>query len=291
MKVLPAALAAHIATRSTTLATALKVTREDGEIFGFTSHDVDAEISGVTYSASPGLDVSDIVIASSAAVGNLELTTLHDGTLFTTAHVLGGVWRNAEFVIFRYNWASIADGIDTLLTGTFGEVELKLNSVVVELRDLRQYLQSPTGSASSKTCRYRLGSTSRADGGLCMKDISGAPFTMPFTVTSVTSNQVFRDNARTEDAAWFDEGEVRWLTGNNEGLSAKVKQYAANGTFTLALSMLSTVQVGDTGTAIAGCRKRISADCKTKFDNVINFGGEPHRQGLNDIIKPAQSNV
>ena len=157
MKTLPANLAAHVATRSTTLATALKITRTDGAVFGFTTHDVDDIIAAVTYKANPGLAVTDIVTAANAAVGNLELTTLHDGTTFTTSDVLGGVWRNAAFILFRYNWASIADGIDTLMAGTLGEFELRQNTVIAELRDLRQYLQQSVGNASSKTCRARLG--------------------------------------------------------------------------------------------------------------------------------------
>ncbi|MDO8597782.1 MAG: DUF2163 domain-containing protein, partial [Sulfuricaulis sp.] len=143
MKTLPAALASHIATRSTTLAIALKITRTDGVVFGFTSHDLDDVIGGVIYRADPGLDATDIVIAADAAVGNLELSTLHDGTTFTTADVLGGVWRNAAFLIFRYNWMALAGGIDTLLAGTVGEFQLLQNSVIAELRDLRQYIQQP----------------------------------------------------------------------------------------------------------------------------------------------------
>lgn len=283
MKVLPAALATHIATRSMRLATALKITRTDGQIFGFTSHDVDATISGVLYKANPGLAPTDIVIAANLSVGNLELRTLHDGTIFTTAAVLGGLWRNAAFTIFRYRWDSLSDGIDTLMAGTLGEAEIRKNEIVVELRDLRQYLQQAVGSASSKNCRYRLGSTDKNNGGLCRKDISAAPFTMPFTVTSVTSTQVFRDSARAEADDYFGDGEIEWLTGNNTGIRSKVKTYAANGTFTLALPMRGSIQVGDTGTAIVGCRKRLDEDCIVKFDNVINFGGEPHRQGINSV--------
>lgn len=289
MKNLPAALAAHIATRNTTLAVAIRITRTDGEVFAFTSHDIDDTISSVLYSSSPGLSVSDIVIAANAAVGNLELTTLHDGTVFTTAAVLGGVWRNAAFTIFRYNWASISDGIDTLLSGTIGEVELKKDMVVAELRDLRQYLQQPVGSVSSKTCRYRLGSTDKNDGGLCMKDLTA--FTVTGTLTGVTSNQVFRDSSRAEAADYFAEGEITFTSGANDGISAKIKSYDADGTFTLSLPLLATVAIGNTYSAIAGCRKRLEEDCRDKFDNVLNFGGEPHRKGLNDLTQRVTPNV
>ena len=277
MKTLPTNLAAHVATRSTTMATALKITRPDASVFAFTTHDVDDIISGVTYKANPGLDVTNIEITATAAVGNLELTTLHDGTIFTIADILGGVWRNSAFTIFRYNWASIGDGIDTLLAGTFGEVKVMLNTVVAELRDLRQYLQQSVGDASSKTCRARVGDAR------CTKDLTA--FTFTGTLTGVTSNQVFRDSARANPADFFGEGEITFSSGANAGLSAKVKAYAADGTFTLALPMTHTVAIGNTYRAVAGCRKRLVEDCVAKFGNVLNFVGEPHRQGVNDLTK------
>lgn len=283
MKSLPAALATHVATRETTLADAIKITRTDAEVFAFTSHDVDDLVSGVTYLANPGLRITDVVIEASAAVGNLELRTLHDGSLFTIVDILGGVWRNAAFVIFRYNWASLTDGVDTILAGTLGEFELRDTELTVELRDLRQYLQQPIGEVSSKTCRYRLGDSR------CRKDLTA--FTHTGTLTSVTSNQVFRDSSRTEDADYFGEGELEWTDGANDGLRAKVKEYAANGTFTLALPMLGAVAIGDTYIAIAGCRKRLEEDCRDKFDNVLNNGSEPHRQGIDNVTQRPTAEV
>ncbi|MGP1664683.1 MAG: DUF2163 domain-containing protein [Rhodanobacter sp.] len=282
MKTLPSALAAHIATRSTTLATALKITREDGTVYGFTTHDVPDTVGGVLYSADPGLDATAIEIAANAAVGNLDLTTLHDGTVFTYADVFNGRWRNAAFVIFSYNWADLTGGIDTKITGTIGEVTIELGMIKVELRDLRQYLQQAVGSASSKTCRYRLG----LNNGITSRcPVVLATYTVTGTLTGATSNQVFRDSARAEAVNYFDEGEITWTGGANTGVSAKVKSYAADGTVTLALPMYGTVAIGDTYSAVAGCRKRRDEDCRDKFNVVIDFGGEPDRQGINSLMK------
>jgi len=277
MKTLPSALAAHIATRDTTLATALKITRADGAVFAFTTHDIDDLVGGVTYLAKPGLAASDIVIAANGAVGNLQLTTLHDGSVFTTADILGGKWRNAAFTIFRYNWASITDGIDTLLSGTLGEFTMLRNSVTAELRDFRQYLQQSVGDASSKTCRARLGDVR------CRKDLTA--FTYTSAITGVTNEQVFTDTARTEAPQWFNEGQVTFTSGNNSGLSAKIKSFAG-GVFTLSIPLILPVLPGDTYRAVAGCMKRVDEDCHTKFSNVVNFVGEPHRKGMNDLTAP-----
>jgi uncharacterized phage protein (TIGR02218 family) len=295
VKSIPVALAAHYALPSTTLATGLRITRTDGQVFAFTSHQRDAVIGGITYQSAPGLRVTDIVIQAGAQVGNLELTTFNDGSVFSVVEVLSGVWKNAAFVIFRYNWESVGgspeDGVDTLLTGTLGEGELRKNELVIELRDLRQYFQQSVGSASSKTCRYRLGDSR------CGIELAGSPnlWTKTITVTGVTSNQVFTDASRTEPSDWFTEGILTWLTGNNAGLSQRVKDYAlgspAAGEFTLAFPMLSAVQVGDTASVHAGCRKRLEEDCRDKFDNVLNFGGEPHRPGIDALTQAVDVDV
>lgn len=283
MRVIPVALAASIATKQSKLADGLVITRTDQVSYGFTSHDQNDTIQGIVYKANPGLMATDIVIAASAAVGNLELTTLHDGTLFTTADILGGVWRNAAFSLFRYNWASISDGIEVLLAGTLGEFEIRRNSVIAELRDLRQYLQQSVGDSSSKNCRARLGDAR------CKKDLTA--FTYTGAVTAVTSNQVFTDASRVEADDWFGEGELTFLAGPNAGISAKVKTFIAGGTFTLALPVLGAVAVGNTYRVIAGCRKRLEEDCLTKYNNILNFIGEPHRKGLNDLTKSVIPNV
>ena len=284
MKTIPIALAAHYNTRQTTVATALRITRPDAVVYAFTSHDIDDVVSGVTYMSNPGLAVKAIEIAANATVGNLELTTLHDGTVFTEIDVLGGKWRNSTFVLFRYNWASISDGIETVLAGVLGEVELRQNTIVAELRDYRQYLQQPVGSNSSKTCRYRLGSTDKFNGGLCLKDISSPPFTMPGTVVSVVSNSRWEDTGRFEVYDFFSEGYVDWLTGDNATLRSKIFQ--SNGTdIVLSLPMFATIHVGDTYTIVVGCRKAREADCRDKFNNVLNFGGEPDRPGIDALTQ------
>jgi len=277
VKVFAAPFAAHVALGRTTLATALRITRGDSAVYGFTTHDRSDEIDGVLYSANPGLEISSVVIAANASVGNLELTTLHDETVFAIADIFNGVWRNADFLLFRYSYENLAGGTDPLLAGIISDVILRENHIVAELRDLRQYLQQPVGDVSSKTCRYRLGDAR------CRKSL--VAFTYTGTITSVTSSEVFRDAARAESADWFSEGEITMTSGPSAGVRRKIRSHAAGGTFSVAIPFYSPVEVGNTYTAIAGCRKRLDEDCKTKFDNVVNFGGEPHRRGLNDIIK------
>jgi uncharacterized phage protein (TIGR02218 family) len=278
MRTLPGALAAHVALGTTTLAYGLRITRADATVAAFTSAAEDATLSGVVYASAPGLDISSIAVTAGAAVDNLELTTLDDASVFSRADVLGGLWRNAQFVILRYNAASPSDGVETLMAGTLGEIHYLRNSLTVELRGLQQYLQQPIGSLSSKTCRARLGDT------LCA--VSLGAWTHSATVTTATSTQVFTASALAQAADYFTEGVLTWTGGLNVGLSQKVKTHETAGVLTLSQSMFQAVQVGDTFSVIAGCRKRMAEDCIAKFSNVLNFQGEPHLPGIDAVTKP-----
>lgn len=280
MKTLPGALATHVALGTTTLGYLLRITRAapDNQVFAFTSADADVTISSVLYKSAPGLDVSSIALSAGAAVDNLELTTLDDGSVFTRADVLGGLWRNAVFSLQRYNFASPSDGVETIMAGVLGEVRYMRNSLAVELRGLQQFLQQPIGSVSSKTCRARLGDS------MCTKALG--PFTFAATVTSVTSNQVFTATALVQAADYFGEGILTWTSGPSINLIQKVKTHNTGGVLTLSLPMFQNVQVGHTFSIVAGCRKRLAEDCVTKFSNVLNFQGEPHLPGVDAVTRP-----
>jgi uncharacterized phage protein (TIGR02218 family) len=286
LKTISAGLQTHYEGEALTTAEAIRITRTDGEVFAFTSHDVSVTIDSVLYNAAQGLDVSGIAGTAGLSVDNLELRTLDDGSLFTRADVMGGRWQNAAFLIFRYNWANIGQGIEPLTAGIIGEVRLLKGQVVAELRGLQQYLQQPIGSVSTKTCRARFADfPTQSPGNRC--GLTAASFTVTGSVTGVTSRQVFATNLTQADD-WFAEGVLTWTSGDNDGLRTKVKAYAnTGGLVTLLLPAVGPVEVGDTFSIIAGCRKRL-ADCRDKFDNVLNFQGEPHRVSVDRLIRPPE---
>jgi uncharacterized phage protein (TIGR02218 family) len=284
MRTIGAGLLAHYQSGNTALAWGLKITRADAQVFGFTSHQRDVVISGTTYLAGPGLDVSSLAMSAGFGVDNAELTILADDTTFTVESLLSGRWDGAAFEVFRFNWADLTQGRDVIMRGNLGNVTPRAGAFVVELRGLQQYLQQPVGAPSTKTCRARLGDA------LCTKNL--AAFTHTGTVTAVTSAQVFEDSSRTEADDYFGEGILTWLTGDNAGLSVKVKTYSsATDTFTLLLPMVLPIQVGDTYSAVAGCRKRLQEDCRDKFSNVLNFQGEPHRPVVDEITAYPEPNA
>lgn len=275
---IPSGLLAHLQGSSDTAAFGILVERADGTRLALTSADsdcvlvdvpVDGSVSGsVTYLASPGLDVSNIRSSEGFAVDNLEGTLLEGGVV-TRADVLRGLWDGAAWTLFQFNRANLSDGFSVIKCGWLGNITPRVGKFVVELRDLRQPLQAEHSIVMQADCQYDLGDAR------CTQSL--VSFTDTVTVTGVTSTQVFAIvSSRSDD--FYGNGLITWLTGNNAGITVKVKAYSsATDTFTLAEPMLSAIQIGDTATAVAGCRKRRTEDCATKFSNVLNFGGAPDK--------------
>ncbi len=272
-KTIPSALQTHYDSRALTTAVALRIDRGDGQAYGFTSADEPVTFSGLDYEAG-SLTASSITTSADMSVDNLELTALDDGTLFTQPDIRGGLWANARWQLFAYNWRSPSDGVEAISRGTIGNVVLRQGSIVVELRGLQQYLQQPQGDSTSKTCRARLGDAK------CKRNLT--TFTHTGTVTAVASRQAFTASALTQAADYFGDGIVTWLTGENEGLQQRVKTFSA-GAFGLVLPMVRNIAIGDTFTAVAGCRKRRAEDCVAKFSNILNFQGEPDIPGVDSL--------
>ena len=102
-------------------------------------------------------------------------------------------------------------------------------------------------------------------------------------MSAVINNQVFVFGASGAVADYFAEGLLTFTSGLNVGLSQKVKAFAADKTITLSLPMVQAIVVGDTFTVYPGCRKRLAEDCVGKFNNVLNFQGEPHLPGVDQL--------
>jgi len=290
MKIIPIALQEHYESGSTCLAYGLFIKRQDGQVFGFTSSDQDFQMNCstwgangvVNFSASQGFDASVIQSSAGFAVDNMELSTLDDGTFFDREEIIAGVWQDAEYRIFRYRWdvaaPSIQNDVEPLVRGWFGEVTLNQNTIIIELRGITQKLQQSVGIVSTKTCRARLGDN------MCRVNLDNLTFT--YTVTQVTDKRTFVASASSDKPDdYFGEGFVDWLTGDNSTTRPmKIKQFST-ATFVLSLPTTLEIKVGDTFRATAGCRKRLTEDCKNKFNNVINFQGEPHRPTVDDLVK------
>lgn len=83
---------------------------------------------------------------------------------------------------------------------------------------------------------------------------------------------------------FFKHGILIWLTGNNAGIKQEVKRsIQSTGTIEFYLPTNFEIMLGDTFEVKVGCNRMYlgsdgtaaTGDCKTKYNNLINFRGEP----------------
>jgi uncharacterized phage protein (TIGR02218 family) len=279
MKTISGALATHYAGQVTTIATCWKVTRTDGEIFGYTDHVADLEFEGVTYLAATGHQATNVDSSSDLGVDNLDVQGFLDDESLREVDLVAGLWDFAEVRIFEVNYADLTMGARLLRRGRLGEVRIaaRPRRFVAELRGLAQALQQTVGKVYQPACRANLGDDD------CGVDL--VPLTATGqAVTGVTDRRTFVASGLA-DGHW-QAGLVTWTSGLNTGFSMEVKTWT-NGTKTLVLClpMPYAIAASDQFTIQPGCLKRLGADCRDKYSNVVNFRGEPYVPGIDSMTR------
>ncbi len=276
MKTISPQLKNHLTSEVTTLATCWKITRRDATVLGFTSHSAALIIDAIIYEAATGFTPSAIANSADLAVDNLEIEGMLSSDAIAEEDILAGLYDFAEIDIFQVNYADLSQGKLILRRGWLGEVRFSKSHFTAEVRGLTQRLAKTLGELYSPSCRAKLGDT-RCKKLLGSFTISGA------TVDSASDRQHFSDAALTQIAGYFNYGVVTFTSGANAGLSMEVKEYTP-GKVTLVLPMPYTISAGDNYTIIAGCDKSFDT-CVAKFNNAINFRGEPHVPGIDKLFQ------
>ena len=279
MKTISAELNSHLLEETTTLATCWKLARRDGVSLGFTSHDRDLVIDAITYKAATGFTPSMIASSGNLAVDNLDVEGMLSDEAITETDIHAGLYDFAEIAIFQVNYADLSQGKLRLRLGWLGEVSYGSNKFIAEVRGLTQKLTKTLGELFSPACRASLGDTR------CKVNLSTYTFTG--AITSVTSNSVFKDTSRSETSGYFDYGVITFTSGANDGLAMEVKSFVGK-TITLVMPMPFTVAVSDTYSISAGCDKTFET-CIARFDNAINFRGEPHLPGIDKMLQTSRT--
>lgn len=275
MQSLPTAFSTHLAGEVTTLATCWSITRKDAVVLRFTEHDRDLVVDGQAYKASDSMSPTAVTSVAGLSVDNLEFEGMLSSAAITETDILSGRYDHAEISIFAVNYADPAMGKLHLKTGWLGEVTLQGGQFIAELRGLSSQLQQSIGEVYTSSCRAKLGDVR------CGVNLAGYTFTG--TVTAVEAAHAFTDSTKMQASGYFSGGLLTFTGGANAGLSMEVREFAA-ARFGLFLPMPNAIAIGHTYTVIAGCDKRFDS-CVTKFNNALNFRGEPHVPGTDKILE------
>jgi uncharacterized phage protein (TIGR02218 family) len=274
MRVIPVGLQAELDTNSPRIARLIKLTTQQGVTYGWTDHDTDLVVDSVVYTPAPGLNAIKFVSTGDAQVSTQELGAAVIEV--PDADLQDGKFDDAQVEAAWCSWADPSAGRLIVFKGRIGQIGWSEDGFQVELVSHMKLLEKNIGITYTSACRHELfGSVGPGKIGAC--GVASGAFTFTGAVGTINVAKWKFDitgAASTQAEAFFANGVLTFTSGNNSGLSVVVKKNPV-GSVELFLPTAFTIGVGDTFTVKAGCDKSL-ATCKSKFNNVANFGGFPH---------------
>ena len=269
-----------------TLAVMLRVTPKNAPTLGFTHHPEDLDFEGLTYRASPGMQISSVTANTGLSVDNLDASGLLDDQIITESDVIGGKYDSAKHELFLIDYEHLDYGKMILLSGRVYDLRLVDDVFTAQLGSLSALLGRRVGSVTSPRCRVKEFGDAQCGLNLAGNHPgNGLPLTLfGQTITAITGRLSF-DFACTHPNGFFDNGKLIFTGGRNSGLAIEVKRHTESGgvgSIIVQEPLLGPFAVGDVFTVQAGC-SRTYAKC-LEYLNLINFRGEPFIIGMRKLL-------
>ncbi len=255
----------------TTLAFIWRLDRADGVALGFTSHDRDLVVAGFRYRATPGMVPSAIEWSDGFDADTVQLAGALTSDAIVEADLLAGRWDGARLRLSAVDWTNPDADPLFLVRGEFGGVEFSGDAFSVELRGPANALGEPVVEETSPECRASLGDRRcRADMAARRRIVTVSAY----ADAALTLASALPDNL-------FASGHLLWIDGPNAGLRGHIVANAGT-SLTLAEPPFAEISTASRAEISEGCDRRF-ATCASRFQNAVNFQGEPHLPG-NDLL-------
>ena len=144
------------------------LTRTDNVALGFTDHDRDIDLDGVTHFARSGFTPSALDIREGFAIDNSEVSGTLDHESLNAQTLKSGLYDRAKIILRRVSWED-PSVYDTVWAGRFGKITRSENGFTADLVGPAKALNRGAGRVFSKMCDARLGDAR------CGVDLSAYP--------------------------------------------------------------------------------------------------------------------
>lgn len=259
-----------------------KITRTDGEVFAFTTHDRDLTFMDVTYKRCDGVKASAIgsTANSGAATGDVQVSGILADAGISDRDLYSGRFDGAKVIVYEVDWKT---GLGKKITGGIVSrtVQREGGFTMTVLTGGARLEQQPLLEVYSALCRWEFGSVECGVDVEALRISSSVTGVLQPNVVSNRNRRQFADSARVEAIEVYRNARLTWTSGANSGMLFEVKDIVA-GVVTLWQPCPFDIALSDAYTIVPGCGKT-KEDCITRFDNYVNFGGFPDLPG-NDSI-------
>ncbi len=257
----------------TTIALCWRIERRDGVAIGLTTHDRDLAIDGLVHRAAPGMTPSAIKRSDGLEPDTMDIEGALTSGAIGEDDLIAGRWDGARVALFAVDWSDPGATVP-LGEGTIGAVETKDGAFTAELRGATAALDRPVVEATAPECRAELGDRR------CRVAMAGRRRIV--RMVSADDQEVEVDEQEPTANA-YRNGLLRWLSGPNCGLESAIAA-SAEAVVTLRAPPPFAGEPGALVELIEGCDKSI-ATCRSRFDNVLNFRGEPYLPGIDLLTR------
>ena len=252
-----------------TFATCWIVRLGDGAVLGFTDHDRELEVAGVSCLATSGLEPAEAVTSLGLGSDAQDVAGVLDADVIRADEIAAGRFDGALVETWSVDWREPAFA-EHRRTMEIGEIVREDGRFRAELRGLSNRLDRASLRRLSRSCDADLGDPR------CGVELDDPRYRTHGTV--LEAEAVLRCSGIEGFAdGWFTHGRLTWTGGANADTRVDVAFHEGD-----ALSLWEeparTVAAGDTFRLDAGCDKRFET-CRERFANVLNFRGFPHMPG------------
>lgn len=246
----------------------VRVTLNDGSVFGITNHSKAFTIGAVTFEPAPA-DLTGKLTSNTGA--QIDNQTMKSAWLnHTEQDVIEGAYDDAVVEPGIAAWA--LDPVEEVSLGKYdiGKLAFNRDGFQAVLMDTMRALGNQVGGTIGPGCDLVFGSPR------CGVDLG--PLTVTGTVTDAGDTRTtFTDSSRTEAEHWFTDGMIRWTSGDNADGKWYWVEISNAGAITLKLPTKKAMQLTDAYEMTPGCDHTPDGanGCRVKFSNGDNFGGDP----------------
>jgi uncharacterized phage protein (TIGR02218 family) len=248
------------------IATCWKIILKNKKILYFTDADQDISLHQELYLSGYYFTPGAIFSSNELAQDNFTVSGTIDDKFISAKAILSGDFEQSYTELFLVDLSQEKSKKIILKTGWFGSIKYSKNKFTVEILSLGSKTTNNIGKSYCSSCR--------ADFGDIYCKINKEKYSIKGEVSALDKVNSFVDYSRIEADDYFSNSVLLFNSGSQQNYQYNILNFYS-GKITLDSVALLDIQIGDQYTIFIGCDKSLNT-CINKFNNALNFRGEPY---------------
>jgi uncharacterized phage protein (TIGR02218 family) len=273
MKKLTESTQFHLRGNLTTIATCWKIKLSNGDIVSFTDHDNEICVGGLKYIPKILVNSSAIESLSALLPNNLNIEMSLSDSKITNYE--SRYYEGAAVEVMIVNFMDSNSDVINVFSGYITSVISTSGLLKAKVQSYSDQLNNVIGDVYSPLCRANF-CDSR-----CKLSIENFSF-ISHIDASINDVTFFSEEMKSKENGQFNYGYIEMISGANSDDKLYIKENH-EGVVVLSEVPKRKLMQGDQYKAVVGCNKKFET-CVDKFNNAMNFRGEPHIPGYDQLL-------